>query len=218
MNELIKISQNNQGFDVVSARELHRVLESKERFADFISRAFSYGFVEGKDYTPEVFLHPQNKQEFQDFALTIRCAKEIAMIQRSDIGKKVRDYFMDIEERHNKPAAMDPFDIIQWNLDRLKAQAKEIKSLQTGQAALAEKVNEIEAKQSVINEDYYALSGYYSLKGRVFKLPTTKASQTGKMLVKKSNELGYIVNYTYSAKYGKVNTYHKFVLQAVLGF
>lgn len=53
MEELIKIKEEN-GRRAVSARELHRFLESKQEFANWIrNRIEKYGFVENQDY--EVF-------------------------------------------------------------------------------------------------------------------------------------------------------------------
>lgn len=47
MTELIKITTNESGNQVVSARELHEFLESKQEFANWIkNRIDKYGFVE----------------------------------------------------------------------------------------------------------------------------------------------------------------------------
>lgn len=101
MNELIKITTNESGNQVVSARELHKFLEVETRFNDWISRMMNYGFVENVDY--QVLL----KNEYNlsggrpstDYALTLDTAKEISMIQRSDKGKQARQYFIECEKR-----------------------------------------------------------------------------------------------------------------------
>ena len=50
MNEIIKIETTSEG-SVVSARELHQFLESKQKFADWIkNRIEKYDFEENKDY------------------------------------------------------------------------------------------------------------------------------------------------------------------------
>lgn len=54
MNELIKISTNTQGAEVVDARELHEFLESKRDFSTWVKdRIERYNFAENQDY--EVF-------------------------------------------------------------------------------------------------------------------------------------------------------------------
>lgn len=101
MNELIKITTNESGNQVVSARELHKFLEIETRFNDWISRMMGYGFVENVDY--QVLL----KNEYNlsggrpstDYALTLDTAKEISMIQRSEKGKQARQYFIECEKR-----------------------------------------------------------------------------------------------------------------------
>lgn len=101
MNELIKITTNESGNQVVSARELHKFLEVETRFNDWISRMMNYGFVENVDY--QVLL----KNEYNlsggrpstDYALTLDTAKEISMIQRSEKGKLARQYFIECEKR-----------------------------------------------------------------------------------------------------------------------
>lgn len=99
--ELIKITEQN-GKSAVSARELYRFLEPTERFANWMGRNFQYGLIEGTDYTPLTFLHPQNNQEVTDFALTIDCAMHISMIQRSEKGRQARQYFIDFEKSHKQ--------------------------------------------------------------------------------------------------------------------
>lgn len=102
MNELLKVSYDNDRI-TLSARELHSFLESEERFSKWFDRFSGYGFVEGIDYTPYQKVHPQNLQSIQDYQLTIGMAKEIAMLQRSDKGKEIRQYFIQIEKEWNTP-------------------------------------------------------------------------------------------------------------------
>ena len=101
MNELISISTGEQGSPVVSARELHSFFEVKTEFAKWSKRMFEYGFTEGVDYT-QVFVkndeNPNGGRPMIDYALTLDCAKEIAMIQRSEKGKQARQYFIEAEK------------------------------------------------------------------------------------------------------------------------
>lgn len=102
MNELIKVDYENER-PTVLARDLHRFLEVKTHFKDWFPRMCEYGFIEKVDYTPLIFEHPQNKQKFMDYQLTIPMAKELCMIQRTEIGRKARLYFISIEEAWNTP-------------------------------------------------------------------------------------------------------------------
>lgn len=51
MTELIKITTTESGSQVVSARELHKFLESRRDFSNWIKdRIEKYGFIENQDY------------------------------------------------------------------------------------------------------------------------------------------------------------------------
>lgn len=101
MTELIKITEHN-GNQAVSARDLYDYLEINERFSRWFDRMCTYGLIEDVDYTPYQNVHPLNNQEILDFILTLDCAKEISMIQRSVKGKMARAYFIEAEKRLNR--------------------------------------------------------------------------------------------------------------------
>jgi putative P1-type antirepressor-phage associated len=68
-----------------------------------------YGFVEGQDFNSvkidEVRQEGNRhvKREITDHALKLDMAKEIAMIQRTEKGKEVRQYFIQVERDYNSP-------------------------------------------------------------------------------------------------------------------
>lgn len=113
MKELIQITyQNNTA--LVSARALHEGLEIKSNFTTWFNRMLEYGFKEGEDYTktwyskkgnlePQGFDKLSNQEKGQlgftlDYAITLDMAKEISMIQRTELGKKYRQYFIQREK------------------------------------------------------------------------------------------------------------------------
>lgn len=102
MNEIIKVSYDNER-PTVTGRELHEFLKVETPFRLWFPRMCEYGFTENVDYTPYIFVHPQNKQETQEYQLTIEMAKEICMLQRSDKGKQARQYFIQLEKEWNTP-------------------------------------------------------------------------------------------------------------------
>lgn len=97
MEQLIKITEQD-GNQVVSARELHDFLEVDSKFTDWCKRMFEYGFEEDIDYSL-LKIGKRNAHNKIDYALTLDCAKEISMLQRSDKGKQARKYFIDCEKR-----------------------------------------------------------------------------------------------------------------------
>ncbi|MGV4442033.1 antA/AntB antirepressor family protein [Ornithobacterium rhinotracheale] len=78
----------------VNAPEMHKFLESDERFSKWFERMISYGFMQGVDYHGCTFWFAPANQTLTDYALTIDTAKEISMLQRSEKGKQARRYFI----------------------------------------------------------------------------------------------------------------------------
>ncbi len=94
MENLIKITEKD-GKQAVSARELHKFFEVTERFQSWFERQVQYGFIESVDYVGCKEFNTLANQELKDYALTIDCAKEISMLQKSNKGKQARQYFIE---------------------------------------------------------------------------------------------------------------------------
>lgn len=103
MKNLITIHEW-KGDQVVSARELHFFLESRQDFSDWIkNRIKKYGFVENQDYTTfhknmERKNNVRGSTKRIEYAITLDTAKELAMIENNDNGRKVRKYFIEMEK------------------------------------------------------------------------------------------------------------------------
>ena len=106
MNELINITLNENHEPVVSARDLHKGLEVKSKYNDWLKRMLDYGFAEGTDFVAiaqKKVTAQGNQSEFIEHVFNLDSAKEIAMIQRNDKGKEVRKYFIQVEKDFNSP-------------------------------------------------------------------------------------------------------------------
>ena len=120
-NELIKLITNEEGKQLVSARELHEFLEINTRFDKWFIRMCEYGFSESNDFTrvAQKCPTPGGMQTIIDYAITIDMAKELSMIQRTDKGKQARQYFIECEkklrESNNKPQLTLEQELV-WNL------------------------------------------------------------------------------------------------------
>lgn len=108
MDELIRINFDSD-CPTVSGRELHAALEVGTKYADWFKRMCDYGFAEGMDYQT-CFSNLGSKmhggQNKMDHQLTIDMAKQLCMIQRTDIGRQFRQYFIKVEESWNSPEAV----------------------------------------------------------------------------------------------------------------
>ena len=102
MNEIINVNLNDNQEPVVSGRQLHEALGVNSRYTTWFERMTEYGFVEGQDFLPNLGKSTGGRQAV-DHIIKLDMAKEIAMIQRTDRGKQVRQYFIQIEKDFNSP-------------------------------------------------------------------------------------------------------------------
>jgi anti-repressor protein len=145
MEELVKVTtKGNQ--QLVDARELHTFLESKERFSKWFNRMIEYGFIKDEDYTLYQNVHPQNKQEITDYALTLDMAKELSMLARNEKGKQARQYFIAMEKKalHQLPQTFS---------EALMLAAKQAEQIEQQQAKLIEQTPKVEAYEVISNSE-----------------------------------------------------------------
>ena len=194
--ELIKITEQN-GKKVVSARELHAFLEAKERFGAWFERQSQYGFVENIDFVGCKVFNTLANQELDDFAMSIDCAKEISMIQRSEKGKQARLYFIECEKQLTKP--MSQLDILVQSVQLLQEQSKRIDNVE---AQLLEIKNKPQINAPI---EHFSIMGYCR---NIHKQISIEEAKTyGAKCRKMCNELGMVIGKVPDPRFGSVNTY-----------
>lgn len=104
MDELIRINYESER-PTVSGRELHDALQVKTAYKDWFPRMCEYGFVEGTDFS-SFLSESSGGRPAVNHQLSIDMAKQLCMIQRTDIGRKFRQYFIKVEEAWNSPEAV----------------------------------------------------------------------------------------------------------------
>lgn len=205
--EVIKITQQN-GKNAVSARELHSFLESKQDFSTWIkNRIKKYGFIENQDF--EVFHNfienPNGGRPLLEYALTLDCAKEIAMVEGNTKGKQARRYFIEFEKNHKNSLLAfqnDPF--IQLRMGQIEQQ-QQIKELES-------KVSLIEA-QNTTRPDYFSVMGYAVLNKITIGLHL--AASIGRKASSICKAKGYPTDEVPDPRFGRVKLYPTKVLQQV---
>ena len=105
MNEVIKVTLNDNHEPIVSGRQLHEALGVKTPYSMWFDRMVEYGFTENQDFLLNNFVKQTGRGGHNkvDHIIKLDMAKEIAMIQRTDKGKEVRQYFIQVEKDFNSP-------------------------------------------------------------------------------------------------------------------
>lgn len=206
MNELITITLNDSHEPVVSGRQLHEALGVRTRYDNWFSRMTEYGFTENQDYlVTSIFGHNSNggRQNKVDHIVKLDMAKEIAMIQRTDKGKQVRTYFIQIEKDYNSPEKIMARALLmadkkvhkleaQIEADRPKvlfadAVSASKSSCLIGELAKILKQNGIDIGQNKLFQ-WLRGNGYLiSRRGESWNQPTQKSMQLGLFELKKTN-------------------------------
>jgi anti-repressor protein len=149
MNELIKVNYTESEQPTVSGRELHEALEVKTEYKKWFERMSEYGFTENVDFIKVTQKCPTSStgQSMTDHQLSIDMAKEICMIQRSEKGKRFRQYFIDVENKWNTPEAVmaRALQLANKKLDEIKNANKK---LETTVAVQTQQIAELQPKAS----------------------------------------------------------------------
>lgn len=107
MNELIKVDFDKR---MISARELWEALDRPwEQFNKWFNKYKEYGFIENQDYKAlsiKILTAQGNAVDATDYEITIDMAKELAMLQKSEKGKQIRQYLIELEKAWNNPEAI----------------------------------------------------------------------------------------------------------------
>jgi anti-repressor protein len=130
LNQLLPVQQSELLGNVVDARDLYQALGISSHFKDWVKRRlFECGAFENQDYcvvdsrsnlsTGEL---EYNNQQI-NYAVTVDTAKHIAMLERTEIGRQIRQYFIESEKKPRIQAfdPSNPVSILEYALEQAKA-------------------------------------------------------------------------------------------------
>lgn len=104
MNELINITTttiNNEEVNAVNARELHEKLEIETKFNTWMPRRIEeYEFEEGRDFVTN--LSKSHGRPSKEYIISLDMAKELAMVENNEQGRRIRRYFIEVEKNARK--------------------------------------------------------------------------------------------------------------------
>ncbi|GIO83523.1 AntA/AntB antirepressor [Paenibacillus faecis] len=153
-NELIPVYQTDTGERIVDARELHGVLKVGKDFTTWLKdRIEKYGFNEGEDYSPVLGIIPEGRGKPRtDYILKLDMAKELAMVENNEQGRRARRYFIEVEKKLESltvPSYMIDNPI--KRAERWIQEQKERQALETKSLMLEQRVAEYEPKISYLD-------------------------------------------------------------------
>lgn len=217
MNEIIEIKNTAEG-SVVSARELHQFLESKQEFSHWVkNRIDKYGFEENKDFyrlyfdvegnllkiSHDKFIRTDNQEVTTvhriDYVLTLDMAKELSMIENNVKGKLARKYFIECEKKLREVVTPKSIEPTEYDKESLKARLMEAEA-----QLLKEKRETIQMVTNQVHKDIL-ISKFYSDDKISLPLPEVgeksySATELSKLILKKyglnlsANKIGRIAN------------------------
>lgn len=123
----------------ISGRELHRKLEIETPYHKWFPRMCAYGFTENQDFfevMDKIVQNPLGGRPATDHQITIDMAKEICMLQRTEQGKAVRRYLIELEKKWNSPEAVIARALQMANA-KMERLTSEIQTLQSANSELA---------------------------------------------------------------------------------
>ncbi len=138
--------------------------DTKTKFSDWIKeRLTKYKFIENIDY---ICFRKFTKADRYgnkvtiEYYLTIDTSKEICMIENSNIGRKIRRYFIETEKRYkeiiNNPTNI--FDFMRIALDEIEKNESKIKEVKQIAIENRKEIQEIKTKLDIKIKNNYCLA------------------------------------------------------------
>lgn len=170
----------------VSARDLHKALDIQSRFSRWFDTNKEL-FTEGEDFnkcTSSTVVNNGAVRQIEDYEITMLMAKHLAMMSRTEKGKEVRDYLINLERAWNSPE--------QVFARALKMADRTIDKLKTEKAALIEDNERMKPKE--IFADAVTASKDSILIGDLAKILKQKGIDIGQnRLFQKLRNNGYLI-------------------------
>lgn len=205
---IIKVIADEQGSQVVSARDLHEFLESKRDFSNWIKiRIKKYGLIENQDYTSfnKIVERENGASTRIEYALTLDTAKELAMVEGNAKGKEARQYFIACEKKFREEAKpLSQIDVLIQSAMAIKENQERTARLEKQQQENENRLLQLEAKNQT-RPECYTVAGYASLINKPINLALAKIIGVEAKKICKANE--WVIDKTHDPRWGKINVY-----------
>ena len=204
MNELIKVTTNENDEQLVSARDLHKFLGIRKKFSQWWEQ-YSDMFVVDEDYTRvlQSYLVESGNgtyRRYDDYALKVDIAKHISMLTKTAKGAEARNYFIQLERLWNSPEMVTKraLEFQQRKIDQLQIENSQLKpkaifadavdasktSILIGDLAKLIKQNGVDIGQNRLFEWLRQNGFLISRKGESYNMPTQRSAEMGLIEIK----------------------------------
>ena len=160
---IVPIYENYKKEKVINARELHKALESKRDFSNWIvDRIEKYSFIKNEDFST-ILLKSTGGRPRKEYILRLDVAKEIALIENNDKGRAIRKYFIEIEKRYrnildNSKTTNQLIDIMQNAINYMKENNLRVDNLELGLNEVKKDVKELKSRIDIKIQKNYCLA------------------------------------------------------------
>lgn len=196
LENLVKTKEDGSLY--VKSLDLHKYLEVKTRHNDWIKRQIkNYGLEENRDYTRYSKVSNERggnkniKTVSNVYELTINCAKELAMVEKTLIGRKIRRYFIEIEEVYGKQkeANLKLGSMLLTHKEKLNL-TKELFY------PILDRLGVLQSKKNVVHQKIIkGLFGKYENLNKLTKLTERDIENYKKLAINMQTDTRYFTNY-----------------------
>ena len=205
MNELVKITEHN-GKKAVSARELYERLGfNPSNWVKYYKKNILENPYASENQDWVTLVLSTNGNTTKDFVLTIDFAKKLCMLARTEMGEKVRNYFIEVEKSAALPKAVEPEEALMQTLQLMMDQKKRLFKVE-------EDVKYLKA-QSITRSDYISVPGFASLHRKF--IPNSTAKIIGKKATAYCKKEGIEYSDIPDPRFGRVHVYPPEILDIV---
>jgi anti-repressor protein len=197
----------------IDARELYEKLSVNRRFDHWIThRIQRYQLIQNEDYT-------YFKTTTVRYYLTLSAAKHLCMVEDTDKGRLVRQWFIDRENKLREIEQAKPnvsLSIVESITLILKSGQEMLRVAQAQEQMKLEleSTRKLAIQANAYNSgrtDFYTIRGYSKVIGK--KLSSTEAKEIAYIARRLSKENNIEVQKCNDERYGTVNLYHESMLQ-----
>lgn len=197
-NGLIKVYATDTGELIVDGRELWEGVGSKQDFSTWVKKRLGEcDAVENEDYS---LLHKKMEQvsgakHLIDYYIKLDTAKEMAMLERNEVGKQYRKYLIATEKKYKQGETAQIKSADKDKLLRAEAMLNNSKARTAGiYMKIAEQVNISEYKQIMYCKATEVLDGQPVLPLPKAEKKTYTATEIGEQLGISANRVGKLTN------------------------